>query len=238
VKPRTLSVFAAVLIASTPQLHPSVVYSVRAGRDVRASRLVDHGVVALEAGKLVEARRSFDRAIQIDPTMWPAYFNRAGVFCEQKKWEAAVRDFDTTIRIKPSFYVTTIMRGSTFAHLGRYERSLADFDRVLSLHPIESTRAMAFNARAWLRATCPNESFRNGREAVADAKAACNITLWRKAGYIDTLAAAYAEAGDFDSAVKFENRVIALDSNEKEVPGSKERLAAFQHHQPIREGSG
>jgi hypothetical protein len=51
------------------------------------------------------------------------------------------------------------------------------------------SRALAKSARAWLRATCPNPAFRNGQQAVVDAKAACNLTQWDDWDYIDTPAA-------------------------------------------------
>src|SRR5205807_6285695 len=66
------------------------------------------------------------------------------------------------------------------------------------------------NDRAWLRATCADPSIRNGQLAIADAKKACEIDEWQDTSYMDTLAAAYAEAGDFDSAVRYEEQAISL----------------------------
>ena len=51
-----------------------------------------------------------------------------------------------------------------------------------------------------------------------------------------TAAAAFAEAGDFDSAIKYQSKAIDLNvSDAKFVKGAKEHLALFENHQPIRD---
>ena len=79
--------------------------------------------------------------------------------------------------------------------------ALKEFDYLVSLHPRNVTLARVLSDRVWFRATCPNASFRNGQQAVKDAKAACSIMIWKDEEMIDTLAVAYAETGDFNSAV-------------------------------------
>lgn len=89
--------------------------------------------------------------------------------------------------------------------------------------------------RAWLRATCPDPTFRNGQQEVKDAKAACSIAEWRDENTIDTLAAAYAETGDFDSAVRYAAQALAVKGiapvDSKRI---QRHLALFQQQQPIR----
>ena len=93
------------------------------------------------------------------------------------------------------------MRASINVRLGKYAEALKEFDYLISIHPRRVTLARASSDRAWFRATCPDSSFRNGQQAVKDAKAACSIMAWKDENMIDTLAVAYAETGDFDSAV-------------------------------------
>ena len=67
----------------------------------------------------------------------------------------------------------------------------------------------ALDGLAWLYATYPDEKFRNGTKAVEYAGRSCKLTGWTDFKLLDTLAAAYAELGEFDVAVQWE--VTALD---------------------------
>jgi tetratricopeptide (TPR) repeat protein len=89
---------------------------------------------------------------------------------------------------------------------------------------------------AWFLATCPDEHFRNGNEAVSAAKKACELSQWQSFGCYDTLAVAHAEAGDFDQAVKYEKQ--ALNDSliaPKEKQEREKRLALFEQRKPFRE---
>jgi hypothetical protein len=89
--------------------------------------------------------------------------------------------------------------------------------------------------RAWLQATCPDASFRNGQQAVKDAKAACSIMVWKDENTIDTLTEAYAEIGDFDSAVRYAEQALAIkDVSPRDSRRIQRHLELFQQHKPIR----
>ena len=92
------------------------------------------------------------------------------------------------------------------------------------------------NSFAWFLATCPNKSFRNGASAINLAERVCRITHWRNSYYVDTLAAAKAESGDFSSAIKYEEQAIALEKGAtKRLTKAEERLRKFQRHEPFHE---
>ena len=89
--------------------------------------------------------------------------------------------------------------------------------------------------RAWFYSTCPNASFRNGEQAVKDAKAACSIMVWKDEHMIDTLAVAYAEAGDFNSAVQYVSQALAVKGiSPNSAKLFQKHLALFQQQKPIR----
>jgi hypothetical protein len=68
----------------------------------------------------------------------------------------------------------------------------------------------ALRSLAWLLATSPDPKVRNGAQAIIVAERANQLTGYEDGMALDTLAAAYAEAGRFDNAVATESRAIEL----------------------------
>ena len=233
----------------------------------KASDYDTRGYQLLNKHDYENARRYFDAAIRTDPYFWTAYYNRATTFMQQKKWTAALQDLNSTIHLKPGFFRASMLRSGMNERLHNYQAALRDLD-VLAGATIQvrnySEHCQVLNNRAWLRATCPDASIRNGQLAVADAKRACELDKWEYASEIDTLAAACAEAGDFDSAVRYQEKAIALyqtypekatkfiakyydkalaqkridetvEDTKKTVSRFAERLALYKQSRPYRE---
>ena len=81
----------------------------------------------------------------------------------------------------------------------------------------------------------PDPAFRNGERAVENARKACDLTAWTKWYLLDTLAAAYAENGDFENAVEWETNAVELTPNEEYKQIGRERLSLYEHKKPYRE---
>jgi tetratricopeptide (TPR) repeat protein len=128
---------------------------------------------------------------------------------------------------KPTHYYS---RGMAYEHAGRYGEALADFDTAIQL---DDKYTAAYNDDAWLLATCPQAEFRDGKNAVKLATKAVELSAGNDPGALDTLAVAYAEAGDFDQAVKWETK--CKDSpylGEDRADEVKDRLALFESQKP------
>jgi tetratricopeptide (TPR) repeat protein len=94
----------------------------------------------------------------------------------------------------------------------------------------------ALNVLAWFLATCPEDSIRNGAEAVRHATKACELTSWQEWKYIDTLAAAWAETGDFQRAIEYEQQALELKNFDEDARKRMEdRLALYRKRQPVRD---
>ena len=94
--------------------------------------------------------------------------------------------------------------------------------------------ALAWNNQAWILATAADAKFRNGKRAVECATKACELTGYEKADILDTLAAALAEAGQFEQAV--ERAELALEKAEpKQKPAIEARLKIFKAGKPYRQ---
>ncbi|MBA2435772.1 MAG: tetratricopeptide repeat protein [Chthoniobacterales bacterium] len=187
----------------------------------------------IKKGDFDGAIQSYTTAFKVDPRMYVAIYERGVIYMHQHKWELAIADFNTALKVSPSFFLAAIKRAEVNQTLGRYDQALAELTHIINLRPRYHTDALARSDRAWLYATCPDPAFRNGQQAVADATAACKIDSWDNWDYIDTLAAAYAETGDFKNAIKFEEKAIRKGGRE-DTKSAQERLALYQQQRPFR----
>ena len=123
------------------------------------------------------------------------------------------------------------LRAQIHYAMRNYPAARADFEKALSTNKRNYVFA---NDLAWFLATCPDAQARDGKRAVKLAREACAATGNREAGLLDTLAAAEAESGKFDAAVRDQKRANAAFKDARLVGGQK-RLALYQQHQPYRE---
>jgi tetratricopeptide (TPR) repeat protein len=210
------------------------------GSDARAIKFQNNGIEQEKKGDLVSARKNLDEAIRLDPKLWPAYYNRACIDMKQHKWELAVQDAGTALRGRPTFVSSALVRAWANQKLKRYDASLAELDHLISILRSGKPYIAALNSAAWIRATCPDASFRNGHLAISQARTGCEATAWKNAEIIDTLAVAYAETGDFDSALRFQERAFAVEQSSKEhkpelIEHMSKHLESFKQHRPWRE---
>jgi tetratricopeptide (TPR) repeat protein len=92
----------------------------------------------------------------------------------------------------------------------------------------------ALNGRAWIRATCWKEKFRHAQKALEDAKKAGELTDWKNFAVLDTLAAAYAEAGMLEKAVEWQEKAITF-APDAEKEDYRSRLKLYREGKPYRD---
>jgi tetratricopeptide (TPR) repeat protein len=183
-------------------------------------------------GDFDKALADYNTALWINPNSVRGHAARGGYWEWLKRYDLAMTDFDAALKLDPKFAVSYhAHRGNCRARQGQNDQALADFDAALRLEP---DNAHACNAVAWFRATCQEAKYRDGKLALTLATRACQKTDWQGYGIIDTLAAAHAEAGDFDEAVRWQKKALEM-ADPKSKKEMTERLALYQSHQPYRQ---
>jgi tetratricopeptide (TPR) repeat protein len=198
----------------------------------------NRGICFLERHDYTHAIADLTRSIQILPKDLSVYGPRAYAYAKQGERARAIADAKVAVTFKPSHVaiarVTDLgLRGKAYRILSQPELALRDFREAVRIIP---SHEISYGNLAWFLATCPSDRFRNGTEAVSAAKKACELSHWQNSGLIDTLAVAYAEAGDFDEAIKYEKQAL-IDSSlaPKEREEREKRLALFQQRKPFRD---
>ena len=152
------------------------------------------------------AIQEFTAAIQEGPEDPGGYRGRGYAYTSKQEWSRALDDIDIAIDIDPTYYADYFFRGRCLSSLGRYKEALRDYERSIELGRNEEN----LNALAWFLATCPRSDFRHGSRAVELAQEACEATKNKQWDILDTLAAAYAQNGEFKKAVTTIQEVIEL----------------------------
>jgi Tfp pilus assembly protein PilF len=229
-------VISIAILTSATVVRASVPIIVATPQRMRgAMKLVTDAQDLLEKGDVAGAKRNVDAVLQRDPTFWPALYVRAQIYSHEGKYDLALKDCNEALRQDRGVVEAALLRANINARLGKYAEALKEFDDLISLHPRNVTLARALSDRAWFRATCPDASFRNGQQAVKDAKVACSIMVWKDEHMIDTLAVAYAEVGDFNSAVQYVSQALAVKGiSPSSAKLFQKHLALFQQQKPIR----
>ncbi len=155
----------------------------------------------------------------------------AGVQQAARRPKEALAAFGRALALDPENAMARVGRGDLYFSLGQLASATGDYEHVLHSKP---ANVAAQNNLAWLLSTAPDAQFRDGQRAVELAAAACQATEYRRADVLSTLAAAYAEAGDFAAAVQWSQKAIELAAPEQKSQLS-EQLAAYRRHQPWRE---
>jgi tetratricopeptide (TPR) repeat protein len=150
------------------------------------------------------------------------------------QYDNAISDYTKVIETDPKNADAYVLRGDTYYKQGRYDKAISDLTQATEVDP---GFAEAYNVRAWLLATCPDAASRDGAKAVKLAKKALNLS--RNATFLDTLAAAYAEAGQFGEAIMIELEAIQTlkkEGDEKKfLDEFNQRLTSYESHKPWRE---
>jgi tetratricopeptide (TPR) repeat protein len=186
--------------------------------------------------RLDDALAEFQKAAQIDSRSAEARNNIGRVLASKGHLEDAIPYFEKAVEIDPGLADAHQFLGAALYYArGQVQQALLHWRAALRLQP---DYLPALNEVAHVLAACPDASARNGAEAVALAERAVRLSGGRAAIYLDTLAAAYAEAGRFDDAIETARRglEIAGSQNQSELKdGLAARLALYQAREPYRD---
>ena len=164
-----------------------------------------------------------DQAVKLDPENAAAVYSRGVTRRVMGQWRAAVEDYTRALKVSPRYAEALSNRGYVLKRLGRFKEAVRDYERALK---IRSDLAVVHNDLAWLLATCPDEQIRDPALAIKHGKLALETGGEENGHFLDTLAAAYASAGDFEKATELGLQAIEL-LDEAEQFAADQRVALY-----------
>jgi len=185
-----------------------------------------------QLGNLQQSWEDYSQAIELKPDYAECYTHRGNVHKQLGNYQQAVEDYNRAIELKPDFDEAYTNRGVANQDLGKYQLALDDFAKAIELKP---DLVEVYNNLAWLLATCHDSNYRDAERAVSSAKRACELLGRDDFSLLDTLAAAYAESGDFAEAVRWQTQAVKLAP----AAGKAElqsRLGLYLAAKPFRQG--
>lgn len=202
----------------------------------RWRRYADPGVEHLAEKRYDRAIELFTAALQRDARGKAAsrvYELRGDAYAGKGDMERARADYARAAQYEAKTAEEYSDRAYLHQKRGDYKAAIADYSRAAELRPNE---ASFVNSIAWVKATALSGAARDGKAAIQLAQRACEMRKWKNSDFIDTLAAAHAEAGDFTQAVAFQKRAVEMVSRfHPSRKGKEERLALYQRKKPYRE---
>jgi tetratricopeptide (TPR) repeat protein len=169
-----------------------------------------------------------------EPTTAAELYRRGIAYTHSGLFDLAIADFDEVIRLDHRFAGAHASRGYACFQEHEYRKALDDYNEAIRL---DTADVNALNGSAWIWSTCPDIRYRDGRKAVEAARKACELTNWKDAMSIDTLAAASAEIGDFSMAVKWQIKAMEALADDKKRDGFRARHLLYQQKKSYRQSS-
>jgi len=189
-------------------------------------------------GAYDQAIEDYGKVIELNPDWGLPYINRGISYLnrgDKSDIGRAITDCTKGIELEPEIPAGYICRGRAYTETKNNDGVLADYSRAIEINPKD---AFSHNNLAWLLSTCPSEGRRDGERAIELARRACELTSWGNYAYIDTLAAAHAEAGNFGEAVKWQEKAGEMVKDRgfnQALGGCVERLELYRRQKPYRQ---
>jgi tetratricopeptide (TPR) repeat protein len=187
--------------------------------------------ILVDQQKPADAVVSLERLAKLDPNAVDIVMQWAALESSLKHNARAVELLDPVIEREPNNWQARRIRADALLGQAKHREAVENYEAALKIEPKDSG---LLNNLAWLLATSPDEAVRDGRRSVELAEAACRETEYKQAHILSTLAAGYAEQGDFAAARKWSQQALDVADEDQRAALRKE-LESYRAEKPWRE---
>lgn len=197
-----------------------------------ANTWFNRGEIRYEMGKHEDALGDYAEAIRLKPDDAGAYVSRGHCHFRMQKFREALADYSQATRLAPGDASVIANRGDAYRSLSMWEQAANDYRRAIALN---DRLGRVYQSAAWMMATCPDARYRDPERALEAARRAIELDGTDDYRYLDSLAAAEANAGRFDDAVKSLDKALAVAPKDAVEP-LQARRKLYAEKMPFRDG--
>jgi len=193
------------------------------------------GISLYVHGQTMEGFEHLRHALRINPLSVETHYILGSFLLKEGHAEQALPELESALRIRPHFASCEEALASAYQNLGRSADALAHWQKAREIDPGSVSANLG---AAWLLATTPDASLRNGREALSLAEAARNLAPDDDPETLDTLSAAYAETGQFPRAIALAQQALDLAGKQgksRMASAIRNRLTLYEAGKPFHE---
>ncbi|HEX3598828.1 MAG TPA: tetratricopeptide repeat protein [Lacipirellulaceae bacterium] len=198
------------------------------------------------SNRLNEAIAGLEKLVKSAPGNEQLLTQLSSFYLMANKPRKAIEAANTILEKDPENFNALRMRADAYLSIGKHAEAIADFGKAIAQKDDDESLNNNF---AWVLATSPDDKLRDGTKALKLATKAAESSKYETPHILSTLAAAYAETGDYDNAVKWSQK--SVDLAQKEVDSAKadddkskmeadrdqlkKELDSYHDHKPVRE---
>ncbi|REK17912.1 MAG: tetratricopeptide repeat protein [Planctomycetota bacterium] len=190
----------------------------------------NRGELRYRQGDDAGAIEDYTRSLELGSPDAATFNSRGHAYYRMKRFGDALRDYGAAVELDPKNPDPLINRGDAYSDLGQYGEAAEDYRNAVKIAP---ENARAYQAAAWLMATCPDAHYRDDQLAIDAATRAVELggETYRN---LTTLAAAQASAGKFDEALASQDKAISAAAEEDVATGEK-MMSLYQRQIAFRD---
>jgi tetratricopeptide (TPR) repeat protein len=193
----------------------------------------NRGEIEFEEGNYQKAIDDYNQALRLKADDLGAISRRGRAYAATKQYGQAIDDFTRLLRLAPQNAETYVDRAEAQAKLHRWQQAANDYRQAIRL---DDELGRAYQGAAWLMATSPNEQFRNPALALQAAQKAVELDGRDDFRYLDTLAAALANAGQYEQAITQATAAAEAAPDEQQA-AIEQRRKLYEANQPYRQAN-
>jgi tetratricopeptide (TPR) repeat protein len=237
------------------QLYFSMEENEKAKRDISDSLLIEpdsvqgvlmRSVLAAGENRFADAIRDMELLVRVDPTNQGWLLQLASYYLSDDRPRLAIKVMDDLVKKDKTAWRAFRLRGDAKLSISEHKEAIEDYRRAVKAmeskdqkedQPEDEDKSGLYNNLSWVLATSPTDELRNGKEALELGLKACEASDYKKAHILSTLAAAYAETGDFEKAKEWAEKAVEVGKSEgSEQLGQLEKeLESYKANKPWRE---